>query len=75
LNFVFNIIEITDEYKGHLLLEAARQADSTKLKKYLSADLVGFKHPYTGDTAAHAVCGSLYPKRKQVGFLISIASK
>lgn len=55
-----------DEYKGHLLLEAARQADNTKLKKYLTADIVGFKHPYTGDTAVHAVCGSLYPKRKQV---------
>ncbi|XP_019773681.1 poly [ADP-ribose] polymerase tankyrase [Dendroctonus ponderosae] len=54
------------EYKGHLLLDAARQADNAKLKKYLSADIIGFKHPYTGDTAVHAVCGSLYPKKKQV---------
>ncbi|XP_066146505.1 poly [ADP-ribose] polymerase tankyrase isoform X2 [Euwallacea fornicatus] len=54
------------EYKGHLLIEAARQADNAKLKKCLSADIIGFKHPYSGDTAAHAVCASLYPKRKQV---------
>lgn len=33
--------------------------------------MVGFKHPYTGDTAAHAVCGSLCPKKKQVSFSYS----
>ncbi|CAH1165751.1 unnamed protein product [Phyllotreta striolata] len=54
------------EYKGHLLLEAARQADLTKLKKYLSPEMVGFKHPFTGDTALHAAVSSVYPKRKQV---------
>lgn len=47
------------------MLEAARQTDTTKLKKYLSPDIINFKHPYTGDTALHAVVSSLYPKRKQ----------
>lgn len=55
-----------DEYKGHCLLDAARQADPTKLKKYLSSDIINFKHPYTGDTALHAVVSSPFPKRKQV---------
>ncbi|XP_023016251.2 tankyrase isoform X1 [Leptinotarsa decemlineata] len=54
------------EYKGHLLLDAARQADTTKLKKYLTADIINFKHPYSGDTALHAAITSPYPKRKQV---------
>ena len=39
------------EYKGHCLLEGARQADPTRVKKYLSVEIVNFKHPYTGDTA------------------------
>ncbi|KAJ8920433.1 hypothetical protein NQ315_005301 [Exocentrus adspersus] len=54
------------EYKGHLLLEAARQADTAKIKKYLAPEIINFKHPYTGDTALHAAVNSLYPKRKQV---------
>ncbi|CAH0559644.1 unnamed protein product [Brassicogethes aeneus] len=54
------------EYKGHLLLEAARQADTGKLKKYLTPEIINFKHPYTGDTALHIAVNSLYPKRKQV---------
>lgn len=55
-----------DEFKGHCLLEACRQTDPTRVKKYLSTDLVNFKHPYTGDTPLHCVAGSPYPKRKQV---------
>lgn len=31
-------------------MEAARQADPAKVKKYLVPDVVNFKHPYTGDT-------------------------
>lgn len=54
------------EYKGHLLLEAARQADTAKIKKYLTPEIINFKHPYSGDTALHAAVNSLYPKRKQV---------
>ena len=54
------------EFKGHSLLEAARQADPTRLKKFLSADVVGFKHPYTGDTALHCAASAQGLKRKQV---------
>ncbi|XP_035718507.1 poly [ADP-ribose] polymerase tankyrase-like isoform X3 [Vespa mandarinia] len=54
------------EYKGHCLLDACRQADPTKLKKYLSQDVVNFKHPYTGDTPLHCAVASPYPKRKQI---------
>lgn len=54
------------EFKGHSLLEAARQADPARLKKFLSADVVGFKHPYTGDTALHCAVSAQGIKRKQV---------
>ena len=40
-----------DEYKGHCLLEGARQADSARVKKHLSVEVINFKHPYTGDSA------------------------
>lgn len=39
------------EYKGHSLLEGARQADLARVKKYLTVDIVNFKHPYNGDSA------------------------
>ncbi|XP_063216299.1 poly [ADP-ribose] polymerase tankyrase-like [Bacillus rossius redtenbacheri] len=54
------------EFKGHCLLEAVRQADPAKVKKYLSPDVVNFKHPYTGDTPLHCAAASPYAKRKQV---------
>lgn len=57
---------LLDEYKGHGLLEVSRQADATKIKKFLCPDIINFKHPYTGDTSLHAIVNSLYPKRKQV---------
>ncbi|XP_071867042.1 tankyrase isoform X2 [Bombus fervidus] len=57
---------LTYEYKGHCLLDACRQADLTKLKKYLSQEVLNFKHPYTGDTPLHCAVASPYPKRKQV---------
>lgn len=47
-------------------MDACRQADLTKLKKYLSQEVVNFKHPYTGDTPLHCAVASPYPKRKQV---------
>lgn len=47
-------------------MDACRQADLTKLKKYLSQEVVNFKHPYTGDTPLHYAVASPYPKRKQV---------
>ncbi|KAL5021726.1 hypothetical protein ScPMuIL_000881 [Solemya velum] len=52
------------EYKGHSLLEGARQADLARVKKYI--ETVNFKHPYTGDSALHCAASSPFPKRKQV---------
>lgn len=57
---------IAYEYKGHCLLEAARQCDTAKTKKYLTSDVINYKHPYSGDTPLHAVVNSVYPKRKQI---------
>ncbi|KAI0235048.1 Poly [ADP-ribose] polymerase tankyrase-2 [Lamellibrachia satsuma] len=54
------------EYKGHCLLEGARQADASRVKKHLSVEVVNFKHPYTGDSALHCAATSPFPKRKQV---------
>lgn len=39
------------EYKGHRLLDTAKQADVGHVKKQVSSDLVNFKHPFTGETA------------------------
>lgn len=52
------------EFKGHSLLEGARQTDLSRVRKYL--EVVAFKHPYTGDTALHCAAASPFPKRKQV---------
>ncbi|KAL1436839.1 hypothetical protein MTO96_049239 [Rhipicephalus appendiculatus] len=53
------------EYKGHALLDAARQADLARIKKYNTPDVANFKHPFTGDTSLHMVAVSPFPKRKQ----------
>jgi len=45
------MLSILVEYRGHRLLEAARQADAALTKKHLASDIVNFRHPYTGDTA------------------------
>ncbi|XP_043406653.1 poly [ADP-ribose] polymerase tankyrase-2 isoform X6 [Chelonia mydas] len=54
------------EFKGHSLLQAARESDVARIKKYLSLETVNFKHPQTHETALHCAAASLYPKRKQV---------
>ncbi|XP_048406773.1 poly [ADP-ribose] polymerase tankyrase-2-like isoform X3 [Stegostoma tigrinum] len=54
------------EFKGHSLLQAAKEADVTCVKKHLSLDNVNFKHPRTHETALHCAAASPYPKRKQV---------
>ncbi|XP_034631682.1 poly [ADP-ribose] polymerase tankyrase-2 isoform X3 [Trachemys scripta elegans] len=54
------------EFKGHSLLQAARESDVARLKKYLSLETVNFKHPQTHETALHCAAASPYPKRKQV---------
>ena len=63
------------EYRGHCLLEACRQADLSKAKKFLSsysnspsavAELLAFKPPFSGDNAIHCAVASPFPKRKSV---------
>ena len=39
---------------GHCLLDSCRQGDPQKLKKYLTADIINFKHPYTGKTLQYS---------------------
>uniref|UniRef100_A0A674AXR3 Poly [ADP-ribose] polymerase n=1 Tax=Salmo trutta TaxID=8032 RepID=A0A674AXR3_SALTR len=54
------------EFRGHALLQAAREADLPRLKKHLSLETIAFKHPLTHETALHCAATSPYPKRKQV---------
>ncbi|XP_067858576.1 poly [ADP-ribose] polymerase tankyrase-2 isoform X4 [Heptranchias perlo] len=54
------------EFKGHALLQAAKEADVARVKKHLSFENVNFKHPQTHETALHCAAASPYPKRKQV---------
>ncbi|XP_067936599.1 poly [ADP-ribose] polymerase tankyrase-1-like isoform X2 [Watersipora subatra] len=61
------------EFKGHQVLEAARQADTTKLKRSIAGEniaLISFKHPFTGDTALHCAVCSPFPKKKQLAELL-----
>ncbi|XP_051960222.1 poly [ADP-ribose] polymerase tankyrase-1-like isoform X3 [Xyrauchen texanus] len=57
---------LTYEFKGHSLLQAAREADMTKVKKTLALEIINFKHPQTQETALHCAVASPHPKRKQV---------
>ncbi|XP_048360861.1 poly [ADP-ribose] polymerase tankyrase-2 isoform X2 [Sphaerodactylus townsendi] len=54
------------EFKGHSLLQAARESDVARVKKHLSLEIINFKHPQTHETALHCAAVSPYPKRKQV---------
>ncbi|KAM6441697.1 poly [ADP-ribose] polymerase tankyrase-2 isoform 2-T2 [Liasis olivaceus] len=54
------------EFKGHSLLQAARESDVNRVKKHLSLEIVNFKHPQTHETPLHCAAASHYPKRKQV---------
>lgn len=47
LLFLFHV----DEFKGHSLLQAAREADMAKVKKTLALEIISFKHPQTNETA------------------------
>ncbi|XP_069756678.1 poly [ADP-ribose] polymerase tankyrase-2-like isoform X2 [Narcine bancroftii] len=58
------------EFKGYSLLQAAKEADVTSVKKYLSLENVNFKHLQTHETALHLAAASPYPKRKQVAELL-----
>ncbi|XP_073684338.1 poly [ADP-ribose] polymerase tankyrase-2 isoform X2 [Garra rufa] len=54
------------EFRGHALLQAAREADMARFKKHLSLETIDFKHPLTQEMALHCVSKSPYPKRKQI---------
>lgn len=45
-----------DEFKGNSLLQAAREADMTKVKKTLALEIINFKHPQTHETALVSPC-------------------
>ncbi|MEE6485606.1 hypothetical protein FKM82_014347 [Ascaphus truei] len=62
--------QLSYEFKGHSLLQAAREADMARMKKHLSLEMVNFKHPHTHETALHCAALSPYPKRKQVSELL-----
>ncbi|XP_067340393.1 poly [ADP-ribose] polymerase tankyrase-1 isoform X1 [Channa argus] len=61
---------LTYEFKGHSLLQAAREADMAKAKKSLALEIINFKHPHTHETALHCAVASPHPKRKQVTELL-----
>lgn len=58
------------EFKGHSLLQAAKEADVACVKKHLSLENVNFKQLQTHETALHFAAASPYPKRKQVAELL-----
>lgn len=47
----FCVSVCSDEFKGHSLLQAAREADMAKAKKTLALEIINFKHPHTHETA------------------------
>lgn len=49
--FLFPSLCFVDEFKGHSLLQAAREADMAKVKKTLALEIISFKHPQTSETA------------------------
>lgn len=61
-----NIFSFSDEYKGISLIDASRQCDIVRIKKFLTSQSANFVHPFTGDTPLHVVAGSVFSKRKQV---------
>lgn len=65
INIVRNFFPL-DEFKGISLIDACRQCDIVRIKKFLSSQSVNFAHPFTGDTPLHVVSSSVFSKRKQV---------
>ncbi|KAG2465807.1 TNKS1 protein, partial [Polypterus senegalus] len=61
---------LTYEFKGHSLLQAARESDLAKVKKSLALEIINFKHPQSNETALHCAVASPHPKRKQVAELL-----
>uniref|UniRef100_A0AAR2IQQ3 Poly [ADP-ribose] polymerase n=1 Tax=Pygocentrus nattereri TaxID=42514 RepID=A0AAR2IQQ3_PYGNA len=61
--------KLTYEFKGHSLLQAARDGDVAKVKK-TPQEIISFKHPHSHDSALHCAVASPHPKRKQVTELL-----
>uniref|UniRef100_A0A8C7A4H6 Poly [ADP-ribose] polymerase n=1 Tax=Nothoprocta perdicaria TaxID=30464 RepID=A0A8C7A4H6_NOTPE len=61
---------LTYEFKGHSLLQAAREADLAKVKKTLALEIINFKQPQSHETALHCAVAAAHPKRKQVTELL-----
>ncbi|XP_066509234.1 poly [ADP-ribose] polymerase tankyrase-1-like isoform X2 [Hoplias malabaricus] len=61
--------KLTYEFKGHSLLQAAREGDVAKVKK-TQQEIISFKHPHSHDSALHCAVASPHPKRKQVTELL-----
>uniref|UniRef100_A0A3B4ZYY5 Poly [ADP-ribose] polymerase n=1 Tax=Stegastes partitus TaxID=144197 RepID=A0A3B4ZYY5_9TELE len=57
---------LAHEFRGHSLLQASREADLLQVRKHLSLETLGFRHPHSQETALHCASASPYPKRKQV---------
>ncbi|XP_069467433.1 poly [ADP-ribose] polymerase tankyrase-2 isoform X2 [Ambystoma mexicanum] len=53
------------EFKGHSLLQSAREADIARIKKIVSLEIINFKSPITHETALHCAAASPYSRRKQ----------
>lgn len=50
------LFPLTDEFKGHSLLQAAREADLAKVKKTLALEIINFKQPQSHETALVRLC-------------------
>lgn len=50
-NYMSTIVSSADEFKGHSLLQAAREADLAKVKKTLALEIINFKQPQSHETA------------------------
>lgn len=48
------------------MIDACRQCDIVRMKKFLTTQSVNFAHQFSGDSATHVVACSIFPKRKQV---------
>lgn len=46
-----HLFSLPDEFKGHSLLQAAREADLAKVKKTLALEIINFKQPQSHETA------------------------
>lgn len=49
--YLITVISLADEFKGHSLLQAAREADLAKVKKTLALEIINFKQPQSHETA------------------------